>query len=306
MNIPQLPAPEPRLPFREFGDLLARGPVGEEPAIDGDTATWERAPYRVVISLEDDGLHVRLFIDRKLHYATVTATLASFVGYVGREVSDFLKGPQPARPEPKKYPVDEVWIEAMQGRLRRVHQQVTVLMDHRRWDLVYQDILAHNPALRQPNWMIAHFHRVYVDFAVLAIRRQCKKDGDAVSLLGVMDEARRAAATLTREWYHRLWRGETKSKFAYAGVAGPFVDWIADKQYETFAGPEGERVDPDIIAADIEKVRTETRGIVDYADRTTAHDDKRGFDPTKRARSAAVEARLARQLHEQFRQLDDG
>jgi hypothetical protein len=125
--------------------------------------------------------------------------------------------------------------------------------------------------------MLWHIQRVYIDYAILAVRRQAKRGDDSVYLRGVMEGVRDAAKTLTRHWHQRLWRGETKSKYALAGIGGPFVEWRADEVFSEFADAGGERVDASIVEHDLEEFIGKTSAIVDLADKAVAHDDKRGF-----------------------------
>jgi hypothetical protein len=266
-----------RLPLADYLARLAQV-TGAPTSDDAGKVIWENGPYRVVLTDQGDGaFEVQYLTNRVWQYGIVTATIPQFLEGTAKEIAAFLNGPPAPLPPPKKYPVDEQRIQAIQRQLQRVQQQVYIMMDNRRWNLVYQDIVARNPALRKPNAMLAHFQRVYIDYAVLAVRRQAKQEDASVSLRGVMLAVQQNAAGLTREWYHRLWRGETKSRFAGIGMSGPFVARGADEIFSSFADATGDRVDPAIVDSDLAAFGNATDAIVHYADKIIAHDDKAGL-----------------------------
>jgi len=272
-----IPEGNERIPFADYVARLTKV-VGAPTSNDAGKVIWENGPYCVIITDHGEGAFGIEYLTSGLwQYGVTSATIPQFLEDSAKEIAAFLNGPPAPLPPPKKYPVDEQCIQAMQRQLRRVEQQVYIMMDNRRWNLVYQDIIARNPALQLPNAMLTHFQRVYIDFAVLAVRRQAKQEDASVSLRGVMLAVQRNAATLTREWYHRLWRGETKSRFAGVGITGPFVSRGADEIFATFADATGDRVDPAIVYADLAAFGKATDAIVHYADKIIAHDDKAGL-----------------------------
>lgn len=270
------PAKNERVSYEEYVTSLSTI-VGAPSASDGKTTEWTHGAYLVRMTNNGDGYFgLEYLTDGRLEDAVFSATFPAFLEEKARSIGEFLGGPTCPLPPPKKYAVDEQQIVAIQLHLMRVQQQVYRMMDNRRWNRVFQEIVARNPALLTPNQLIAHFHRVFLDYEILAVRRQAKHENASLSLKGVMLEVRDHAAQLTREWHHRLWRGETKRRLVI-GTAGPFVSRLADQTFGDFADESGERVDPAIVEADLTRFEIVTDPIVHYSDKLVAHDDRRGL-----------------------------
>ncbi len=164
-------------------------------------------------------------------------------------------------------------IEKWQHEIERVRNAVTRLLDYRRWNRVYEGIVAANPLLRPGVPVLDYFRNIYGDYAVMAIRRQCRQQRDSVSLLGLLKDLEQNAAFITRAWTRDLYRQPTPGGTVYPEH---FAYELADGTFKTFADPTGEILDAATVRADIERLETATKGILSHSDRVVAHDDPRG------------------------------
>ncbi len=241
---------------------------------------WRVPHYEAVITrLGEDTMRLDLYVNGdQLRDAMLSAPMPAIVELWSGMIIELLHSPNAPRAAPSAhYKADEERIFSWQRKMQRIQQHVYRLMDHRRWSQVYDAVIAANPLLVETNPMIRYLRSVYADFAVLAVRRQARPHKDSVSLFGLMREIEGAPKAITREWYRRLWRGETKSEYRQLGMMGPFVERDADNVYAEFADTEGERLSGTCIADDIWSLSHDTESIVYFSDNVVAHDGAQGY-----------------------------
>lgn len=124
------------------------------------------------------------------------------------------------------------------------------------------------------DWIIEHEGGLFCDFvlrsyaarASFGIRRHVKNKDDAVSLMRLLKQMQTCAPQVTFDFFLQ--------KFPLKFGNGP--PW----QQRTFGllSKDGRVVSADIIADDIESLRTLSGTVETFADRALAHLDKHGFD----------------------------
>jgi hypothetical protein len=165
-------------------------------------------------------------------------------------------------------------IEKWQRDIARIQNQVIRLLDYRRWNHVYELIVAANPRLRPGIPVLDYFRNVYGDYAVMAIRRQAKPHKDSVSLLGLLEDLAENASFITRDWTRALYQQPSPLTGHQYDV--DMATFLADSTFKQFADGSCEKLDMDLVRGDIERLKNATKEILTHSDRVVAHDDPRG------------------------------
>ena len=170
-------------------------------------------------------------------------------------------------------------VEKWQREIIRIRGSVIRLLDHRRWNRVYEAIVSANPRLRPGTPVLDYFRNVYADYAVMAIRRQVRADGDSVSLVGLLEDLAENSSFITRAWTRQLYERPLASGERYPQQ---MAHTLADGTFTQFADSTAAHLDETIVRNDIERLSGATSKILGHSDRAVAHDDRR------RARDAAT------------------
>lgn len=155
--------------------------------------------------------------------------------------------------------------------IKRIEPQVFRMMDFRRWNSVYEEIVNANPNLHPGIPVLDYFRHVYADYAALAVRRQSKTHDDAISLLDLIEDMATLSEALTLEWTVELYSQPTPSGHVYPAA---MARDLAISTFKDYADGSGLIFDGTIAARDAERLRAATRKIVAFVDSTIAHDDK--------------------------------
>jgi hypothetical protein len=161
----------------------------------------------------------------------------------------------------------EAWIEA-------IHADAIYLVDRRRWNAVFEQIVKANPKLLAGQTIPDYFRALYADFAVMAIRRMMKKQPDSISLTALLEDLIENHEMLTRAWYRTLYRRPVNGHVYEEDMANR----LADSAFAHFAG-SAEVVTKSKIESDLAIIVDATRDIVHFTDRLKAHKDRRGLGP---------------------------
>lgn len=164
-------------------------------------------------------------------------------------------------------------IEKWQREILRIQNAVTRLLDYRRWNRVYEQIVAANPLLHPGIPVLDYFRNIYGDYAVMAIRRQARDQKDSISLIGLLRDLEENASFITRSWTRELYHQPTPGGTIYPE---DFGNMLADSSFKPFADSNGEQLDPAVVRADIDKLEAATTAVLSHSDRVVAHDDRRG------------------------------
>lgn len=155
--------------------------------------------------------------------------------------------------------------------INRIEKQVFRLMDFRRWNRIYEQIVNANERLHPGIPVLDYFRNVYADYAAMAVRRQAKPHGDAISLLDLIEDIAANAEAITLEWTVALYQGPTPSGHRYDPDE---ARWLAESTFEQFADASGQAFDAAIAEADAKELRAATADIIKISDGSIAHDDK--------------------------------
>lgn len=147
-------------------------------------------------------------------------------------------------------------IEKWQREILRIQNAVTRLLDYRRWNRVYEQIVAANPLLRPGIPVLDYFRNIYGDYAVMAIRRQTRDQKDSISLIGLLPDLEENASYITRTWTRELYHQPTPGGTVYPD---DFANMLADSSFQHFADASGEHLDPMVVRADIDGLEAATK-----------------------------------------------
>lgn len=125
-----------------------------------------------------------------------------------------------------------------------------------------QKMIVENSRLQNPNLFYRYFTSAYVSHVVIGLRRQIKTDPESISLVLLLQELEKTPELLNRKYYVSLYEGSA-------------VEFLANGDFEKFAVPNGDHIDPAIVKADLQKLRDTIRCCEEFADKRIAHRDKR-------------------------------
>lgn len=125
-----------------------------------------------------------------------------------------------------------------------------------------QKMIAANTKLQTSNSFYRYFTSTYVSHTVIGLRRQIKTDPQSISLALLLQEMEQTPEVLSRKYFVSLYKGS-------------IVENLADDDFDRFATPGAQHIDPALVAADIQKLRDATARCEDFADKRVAHRDKR-------------------------------
>jgi hypothetical protein len=131
--------------------------------------------------------------------------------------------------------------------IKRIEPQVFHMMDFRRWNTVYERVVNANPRLRPGLPVLDYFRSVYANYAALAVRRQAKPHGDAISLLELKEDTARFPEAITLAWTIEMYSGPTPGGTSYAPE---FASELAASTFEQFSDSAGTSFDGAIATAD--------------------------------------------------------
>ena len=139
-------------------------------------------------------------------------------------------------------------------------------------------IVASNPALiGTPSTYWWFMDLTFGDYAILAVRRQLKDDGDSISLLRLLRQLREHPKSITRAWFEQpppVECGEFMRLKAFEWSHGFF---------NQFAEPDEAHVSPSIVERDAVELKQALATVETFADRMVAHLDRRPAPPRPHA-----------------------
>lgn len=125
-----------------------------------------------------------------------------------------------------------------------------------------QKMIAENPTIQTSNSFYRYFANTYVSHTVIGVRRQIKTDAQCISLALLLQEMTQTPNVLSRKYFVELYEGTT-------------VEDLADSDFDRFCKPGAPHIDPDLVTADLRKLRDATARCEDFADKRVAHREKR-------------------------------
>lgn len=152
----------------------------------------------------------------------------------------------------------EKWIEWMPI----IQRDIRGVLIAQRMHHELLEIIDANADLPQTSEFYDYFGNTYTSHVVMGLRRQLKAGNGQVSLAAMFGEMISTPQAVTRDYYRSLYKGSN-------------VQGMADLDFEQFAGPNAEHLDPTRAQSDLDELKLVTAKCEDFADRRVAHMDKR-------------------------------
>jgi hypothetical protein len=152
--------------------------------------------------------------------------------------------------------------------LETVRKEIHEVHHHREiWDFFNTELP------KQPDFGIVHaaLARWYVDSQAAAIRRIYEAK-DKRSLGALLKSLEAHASELTRADYLKLWHQLSEPNGDEHGV----FRRMANDTFDGFAGPGGAHLDPQVVAADRERLKAAAHKVARWADENVAHIGRKG------------------------------
>ena len=155
------------------------------------------------------------------------------------------------------------------GWVEPIYEEIQGILIHRHVFKEVQEIIKANPKIQKPSSFYQFIGNAYAALGVMAVRRQVKIQKDSISLAGLLSEMIETPELITKERYLGLFT---------SGVS-PFG--IAEKEFERiWGGSVREHIDPALVQADLDNLKSKARAVEEFADRKVAHLDKRSINGT--------------------------
>jgi hypothetical protein len=151
----------------------------------------------------------------------------------------------------------EKWTRWLEERIR---SEVITMHWHR---AVYREVgeIVRENANLPPSGFFTFLASAYGTTQAVAVRRQGEVNPRVVSLGTLLDEVANDPVRLTREWYLSM-RDADDARHA-------------SRDFDYWAGEDGEHVQPERVRADLATLETAVRPIRGYVDQHLAHSDQR-------------------------------
>lgn len=115
-----------------------------------------------------------------------------------------------------------------------------------------------NTTLHQNNPFFEYLARTYVSHAIIGVRRQIKCNSQSVSFARLLADLIKSPHVLTRAYFSGLYKD---------------VKHRAYKDFENFALPGCEHINPTLVLHDLARLRVKSRLCEQFADKRIAHRD---------------------------------
>lgn len=123
-----------------------------------------------------------------------------------------------------------------------------------------QAALDANPLIPQPNYVADWIREMYGLTIAVGIRRQGDRARDVITLRRLIDDVARNPTAISRSFYVER----------YPEFMRQFSDH-PHREFDTFAGPEGEHPDPALIRDDLAELGRIIKVVADYVNKHLAH-----------------------------------
>ncbi len=141
------------------------------------------------------------------------------------------------------------------------------------WEV--QDIIKNNLKIQKPSKFYNFLSNIYVESALIGVRRQVKIDKDSISLARLLKEISDTPEILSRTRFFAHFKGSTVEKIAK--LMGSTVEKFNNRNFDQFAGKIGDHVDPELIKLDLEELKSKAQKCEKYADQRVAHLDEKAI-----------------------------
>ena len=130
-------------------------------------------------------------------------------------------------------------IKKWVGWFEKIDDEICLLVSNRDIYREVQEIIDSNPKIKGQNLFHEFLGHTYIDYVLMAIRRQIKNNKDSLSFARLLNEIIETPCILTREWFTGLYPAKMQRH--------------AHSDFSQFAGKRKDYVDPDLVKEDMEK-----------------------------------------------------
>ena len=108
----------------------------------------------------------------------------------------------------------------------------------------------------------------------MAVRRQVTSHRDSILLRRLLEELVECPTLISRAWTREVYERPLPSGHTYDREMAHF---LADSTYNQYADASGEFLDPTLVEADLDQLKSQTASVLQLTDRAIAHDDAGGI-----------------------------
>lgn len=171
-------------------------------------------------------------------------------------------------------------------------QIINLFLQRRIYDGV-REVVRNNSRIHEPSDFFFWLSVWYSSSMAVAIRRQADNREDSISYRRLLEGIKDHPAIISRTRF--------KQKF----VDGNYQEFLADRNFDCYAGAGREHIDPEAMKKEIDELEAKTASIKHYVNKRVAHHDKKEFKEIPRYSDLddAIDclARLHRRYYEIFR-----
>lgn len=124
-----------------------------------------------------------------------------------------------------------------------------------------QRVINSNPELHQPSHFYDYLSQTYISHVLIGLRRQLKSDTQSISIARLFEELIQSPQSFSRAYFVEKYKGS-------------ILEHHANSDFNKFAQPEMDHIDPNLVQANLKQLRKFTKSCEDFADRIIAHRDK--------------------------------
>jgi hypothetical protein len=165
---------------------------------------------------------------------------------------------------------DEMFTQWQQKWVPKIDENLKLLWYHREvWQQVRDLLTNEHERYGSDGTFLGRFTKMYVDSQAMAVRRLADQGKQVMSFARLIEQMRDQPSVLSRDRYRSMcWDS-----------AGPgWSDDSADADYDRYAAPGRDELDRSLLERDLQRLLADAEKVVEYANKTVAHDDSRAFE----------------------------
>ena len=160
--------------------------------------------------------------------------------------------------------MDKTFLKWIQW-LDVIYKEITGLSVNRHIFWEVQEIIKKNKKIQTPSSFYEFLGSAYASLAVMGIRRQIKIDKQSISFARLLDQIAKTPSVISRRRFVALYGTD------------PRMIEMGERDFKKFSNTSGQHIDPTIVTADLERLRTKASKCEKFADMRVAHFDKRAL-----------------------------
>jgi AbiU2 len=166
--------------------------------------------------------------------------------------------------------LDEMFARWQQEWVPKIDHSMLQLWYHREvWQQVRDMLTREHERFEGDGTFLGPFTKMYVDSQAITVRRLADRSPDAVSFARLLNQIHDHPSVVSRERFVRTYRD--------VGGSG-WSDDYGNEDYDRYAGRGRNELDRPWLDRDLQRLLKDAEKVVDYANRTVAHNDRRAFE----------------------------